>query len=30
VGRKRKGEKKFLFIFIKHFREKQNNIEIAR
>jgi hypothetical protein len=30
LGRKRKGERKFLFIFRKHFREKQNNLEIAR
>jgi hypothetical protein len=30
VGRKRKGERKFLFIFKKHFCGKQNNLEIAR
>jgi hypothetical protein len=30
LGRKGKGERKFLFIFRKHFRDKQNNLEIAR
>jgi hypothetical protein len=27
VGRKRKGERKFIFIFRKHFRGKQDNLE---
>jgi hypothetical protein len=30
LGRKRTGERKFLFIFRNHFRVKQNNLEITR